>query len=151
MKTFDVAIAGAGLIGGSIAWELASAGLRVGLFDKGEPGKESSWAGAGILSPAPESPATIPLVPLGKASVALYSEFVAQVEADSGLIAGYRPNGTLQALFSRDAARELSTVVAVHHGLGLRAEAISSEEAREIEPALSSEVEAAENRRAGIK
>jgi glycine oxidase len=143
MKTFDVAIAGAGLIGGSIAWELASAGLRVGLFDKGEPGKESSWAGAGILSPAPESPATIPLVPLGKASVALYPEFVARVEADSGSIAGYRPKGTLQALFSRDAARELSTVVAVHHGLGLRAEAISSEEAREIEPALSSEVEAA--------
>lgn len=143
MKTFDVAIAGAGLIGGSIAWELASAGLHVGLFDKGEPGQESSWAGAGILSPAPESPATIPLVPLGKASIALYPEFVAQVEADSGFVAGYRPKGTLQALFSRDAGRELSTVVAVHHGLGLRAEAISSEEAREIEPALSSEVQAA--------
>ena len=143
MKTFDVAIAGAGLIGGSIAWELASAGLRVGLFDKGEPGQEASWAGAGILSPAPESPAMIPLVSLGKASIDLYPGFVAQVEGDSGLPAGYRPKGTLQALFSRDAGRELSTVVALHHGLGLRAEALSAEEAREIEPALSTEVEAA--------
>jgi glycine oxidase len=143
MKTFDVAIAGAGLIGGSIAWGLASAGLRVGLFDKGDPGQEASWAGAGILSPAPESPAMIPLVALGKASIGLYRDFVAQVEADSGLPAGFRPKGTLQALFSRDAGRELSTVVALHHGLGLRAEAISAEEARDLEPALSAEVEAA--------
>jgi len=54
MKTFDVAIAGGGLIGASIALELARAGLHVGLFDKQEPGKEASWASAGILSPAPE-------------------------------------------------------------------------------------------------
>ncbi len=71
MKKFDVAVAGGGLIGGAIALELARAGLRVGVFDQGEPGREASWAGAGILSPAPESPATIPLVPLGKASMAL--------------------------------------------------------------------------------
>ena len=58
MKTFDVAIAGGGLIGGSIALELALAGLRVCVFDKSEPGQEASWAGAGILSPAPENPAT---------------------------------------------------------------------------------------------
>lgn len=49
MKKFDVAIAGAGLIGSSIALELARAGLRVGLFDRQTPGKEASWAGAGIL------------------------------------------------------------------------------------------------------
>lgn len=143
MKTFDVAIVGGGLIGGSIAWELASSGLRVAVFDKSEPGHEASWAGAGIISPAPENPAAIPLVPLAKASSALYPQFVARVEADSDLPAGYRPRGTLQALFSRDAARQLSTVVALHHGLGLRAEALSAEEARELEPALTGVLEAA--------
>jgi len=40
MKIFDVAIAGGGLIGASIAFELARAGLRVGLFDKQEPEKK---------------------------------------------------------------------------------------------------------------
>src|ERR1700731_2344761 len=143
MKNFDVAIAGGGLIGGAIAWELAQAGLRVGVFDQGEPGREASWAGAGILSPAPENPATIPLVPLGKASMALYPEFVAGVEEVSGQDVGFRPKGALEALFSRDTARELSTHVALHHGLGLKAEAISAEDARELEPALSPEVEAA--------
>jgi len=79
MKAFDVAIAGGGLIGASIAFELARAGLPVGVFDKQEPGKEASWASAGILSPAPESPAMITLVPLGKASMGLYPEFVAGI------------------------------------------------------------------------
>jgi len=142
MKKFDVAIAGAGLIGGSIAFELARAGLRVGLFDRQEPGKESSWAGAGILSPAPESAAMIPLVPLAKASMAIYPEFVRAVEEISGQSAGFRPKGTLQAIFSRDAREELSTVIALHHGLGLKAEPLSAADARELEPSISEDLEA---------
>jgi glycine oxidase len=143
MKKFDVAIAGGGLIGGSIALELARAGLRVGVFDRQEPGQEASWAGAGILSPAPESAAMISLVPLGKASMAIYPEFVRMVEEISGQSTGYRPKGTLQALFSRDAREELSTVIALHHGLGLKAEPLRAEDARELEPSLSDDLEAA--------
>jgi glycine oxidase len=142
MKKFDVAIAGGGLIGGSIALELARAGLSVGLFDRQEPGQEASWAGAGILSPAPESAAMISLVPLGKASMAIYPEFVHMVEGISGQSTGYRPKGTLQALFSRDAREELSTVIALHHGLGLKAEPLRAEDARELEPSLSEDLEA---------
>jgi glycine oxidase len=143
MKKFDVAIAGGGLIGGSIALELARAGLRVGLFDRQEPGQEASWAGAGILSPAPESAAMISLVPLAKSSMAIYPKFVRIVEEMSGQSVGYRPKGTLQAIFSRDAREELSTVIALHHGLGLKAEPLRAEDARELEPALSDELEAA--------
>jgi len=142
-KNFEVIIAGGGLIGGAIALELALAGLRVAIFEKGDPGREASWASAGILSPAPENPATIPLVPLGKASMALYPDFIARVEEISGQDVGFRAKGTLEALFSGDAARELSTHVALHHGWGLRAEAISAQDARELEPALSPELEAA--------
>ena len=143
MKRFDVAIAGGGLIGGTIALELAQAGLRVGVFDRGEPGREASWASAGILSPAPENPGAIPMVPLGKASLALYPEFVANVEEIAGQGVGFRPKGTIEALFSADAVRDLSTVIALHHGLGLKAEPLRAEDARELEPALSPEVEAA--------
>ncbi len=142
MKKFDVAVAGGGLIGGSIAVELARAGLRVGLFDRQEPGQEASWAGAGILSPAPESAAMVSLVPLGKASMAIYPQFVRMVEEISGQNAGYRPKGTLQALFSGDAREELSTVIALHHGLGLRAEPLRAEDARKLEPSLSEDLEA---------
>jgi glycine oxidase len=143
MKIFDVAIAGGGLIGGAIALELAQAGLRVGVFEKGEPGKEASWAGAGILSPAPENPAAIPMVPLAKASMTLYPQFVSDIEEMCGRDVGFRPRGTLQALFSAEAREELSTVIALHHGLGLKAEPLRADDARELEPALSADVEAA--------
>jgi glycine oxidase len=143
MRNFDVAIAGGGLVGGAIAFELAREGLSVGVFEKGEPGREASWAGAGILSPAPENQSAIPMVPLGKASLALYPEFVASVEEISAEKTGFRPRGTMDVLFSRDAVSELSTLMAVHHGLGLRAEPLRPEDARELEPELSPEVEAA--------
>jgi len=143
MKKFDVAIAGAGVIGGAIAFELARSGLRVALFDRQTPGKEASWASAGILSPAPETSGMIPLVAIGKASMALYPEFVKDIEGISGEKTGYRPKGTIQALFSRDARAELSTVIALHHGVGLKAEPLRTEEARKLEPGLSEEMEAA--------
>jgi glycine oxidase len=142
-EPFDAVIAGSGLIGASIALELASAGLRVATFDSQPPGRESSWAGAGILSPAPENPGMLPAVPLCKASLALYREFVAAIEEISGQSCGFRPKGTIEALFSRDVRAELSTIIAVHHGVGLRAEPVSAEDARELEPALSEDLEAA--------
>jgi glycine oxidase len=143
MKKFDAAIAGGGVIGGAIALELARAGMRVGVFDRQQPGQEASWASAGILSPAPESPGMIAMVPLGKKSLSMYPEFVAQVEEISGKSTGFRAEGTLEALFSGDTKAELSTIIALHHGLGLQAEALRAEDARELEPALSDDVEAA--------
>src|SRR2546421_1163334 len=143
MKKFDAAIAGGGVIGGAIALELARAGLRVAVFDRQQAGQEASWASAGILSPAPENPGMVAMVPLGKASLALYPEFVGWGEEISCKSTGFRPKGTLEALFSRDTKAELSTIIALHHGLGLKAEPLRAEDARELEPALSEEVEAA--------
>jgi glycine oxidase len=143
MRSFDVVIAGGGLVGAAIALELSRAGLKVAVFDAQEPGQEASWASAGILSPAPENPAMIALVPLAKASLQLYPGFIALVEELSAIPTGYRAKGTVEALFSRHARKELNTIIALHHGLGLKAEALSAKEARELEPALSEEMEAA--------
>src|SRR2546426_4222138 len=143
MKKFDAAIAGGGVIGGAIALELARAGLRVAVFDRQQAGQEASWASAGILSPAPENPGMISMVQFGKASLAMYPEFIELVEELSGIQTGYRANGTVEALFSRHPREELNTIVALHRGLGLKAEAISAQEARDLEPDLSEETEAA--------
>jgi glycine oxidase len=143
MKSYDAIIAGGGLIGSAIALELARNDLRVALFDAQDPGREASWASAGILSPAPENPGMISMVPFGKASLAMYPEFIELVEELSGIQTGYRANGTVEALFSRHAREELNTIVALHRGLGLKAEAISAQEARDLEPDLSEETEAA--------
>lgn len=85
----------------------------------------------------------IAMVPLGKRSLALYPEFVARIEEISGKSTGFRPKGTLEAFFSGDTKEKLSTIIALHHGLGLKAEPLRAEDARELEPALSKDVEAA--------
>ena len=143
MKRYDAVIAGGGLIGASIAFELARAGLHVAIFDAQQPGREASWASAGIISPAPENPSTIPLLPLSRASAALYPGFVKALQEITGRELGYRPYGTLEALLTGDVREELSTLIAVHHGLGLKAEALSAAEARKLEPGLSEHTEAA--------
>ncbi len=143
MKRFDVAIAGGGVIGVCIALELAQAGLKVALFDAREPGREASWASAGIISPAPENAGMIPLVPLCRASAALYPEFVRGIEEISGRNVGFRQKGTLEILLGADAPEELSTIIALHHGLGLKAQPLSAEKARELEPSVTERAEAA--------
>jgi glycine oxidase len=143
MNSFDVVIAGGGVIGGSIALELAEGGMKVGLYDAREPGREASWASAGMISPAPESPAMIPYMPISLGSVALYPEFIRRVEEVTGKNVGYRKSGALDAILAGNVQEELSTIIALQHGVGLRAEALSAEQARELEPALTEEIEAA--------
>jgi len=143
VKTYDVVIVGGGIIGGSIAFELARRNLRVAVLDRQELMHEASWAAAGMLSPAPDNPAAIPLVPLGRASLALYPNFVAAVEEASEMRTGYRTGGALEVLCHGDEERELSTLVALHHGLGLACEPLRLEEAREMEPALGRDARAA--------
>lgn len=47
----DVLIVGAGIMGMMTARELAMMGRRVTVLERGEPGREASWAGGGIVSP----------------------------------------------------------------------------------------------------
>ena len=136
MKTYDVVIVGGGIIGGSIAFELARRNLRVAVLDRQELMQEASWAAAGMLSPAPDSPAAIPLVPLGRASLALYPEFIAAIEEASGIRTGYHTGGALEVICHGDEERELSTLVALYHGLGLACEPLRLEEAQAMEPSL---------------
>ncbi len=143
MRSYDVIVVGGGIAGGAIALQLAQSKLRVALFDRQNPGREASWAAAGMLSPAPDSPSAIPLVPLGRASLNLYPQFVTEVEEISGLRAGMRRDGAIEVLFSADAERQLSTLVALHRGLGLPTEPLPVDEARKLEPAIGREARAA--------
>jgi len=51
--------------------------------------------------------------------------------------------GTIDVFFSKDAISDLSTMIALHHGMGLKAEPLRPEDARELEPSISPELEAA--------
>src|ERR1700730_16755751 len=143
MPSHDAIVIGAGLVGSAIALRLAQEGLQVALLEKNAPGQEASWAGAGMLSPAPDTPASIPLVPFGRASLRIYPQFIAEIEEISGRRAGYRGGGAIELLFSADAERALSTLIALHHALGLPTEPLPLDEAMRIEPALTRRAQAA--------
>jgi glycine oxidase len=143
VKAYDVVIVGGGIIGGSIAFELAQQNLRVAVLDRQELMREASWAAAGMLSPAPDCLAAIPLVPLSRASLSLYPQFVETVEQASGLPTSFRTEGAIEIISRGDAERELSTLVALHRGLGLECEPLPLDEAIKMEPSLGRNTRAA--------
>jgi glycine oxidase len=105
MSHADAAIAGAGIIGLAAALELASAGRRVTVFERGQAMRESSWAAAGMLAAAdPENPET--LRPLSRLSISLYPEFLAKVERLSGKAIPIRSTQTLQGAHALPAGME---------------------------------------------
>lgn len=99
MKSWDVAIVGGGIIGLSLARELRKHSLTVLVVERGEPGREASYAAAGMLAWCdPTFPA--PLAALATASAALYPEFVHELDDESGLRVDYRSEGTIAFLDS---------------------------------------------------
>src|SRR5580704_18082265 len=143
MTTFDVAIAGGGIIGTSIALELAEAGLGVVVLDRQEPGREASWAAAGMLSPGPDAPGAVPLVPLGKDGLRRYPEFVAHVERLYGQRVPLARNGTIELFFGAGAEADRAAMVKQYANLGIAIEPMPFDAARKFEPAIGTEPAAA--------
>ncbi len=133
----DVVIVGGGLIGLSVGWRLALAGLAVTVVDPA-PGSGSSYAAAGMLAPATEAHyGEEQLLQLNLASGRRYPSFVVELEAAAGSDVGYRTTGTLAvALDSGDRA-----VLAAHRDfldrLGLPAQLLGSRQIRAEEPLLA--------------
>jgi glycine oxidase len=142
VEKFDVAIVGGGVIGCAIAFQLAAEKLKIAVLDRQQPGREASWAAAGMLSPAPDSPRDRQLVPLSKESLRLYPEFVRAIEESSGKPVHYTRKGTLQIFTGASAESERNAMLAEHRGLGLASEAISLADARKLEPALNPTISA---------
>lgn len=92
----DVVIAGGGIIGASIAWRLARNGLKVTLCDASQIGSEASSAAAGMLAPGGEFEQPSPLLDFAISSLAKYGDFIAAIQADSGLPVELRHNGAVQ-------------------------------------------------------
>jgi glycine oxidase len=89
-----VIIAGAGIIGVSLALELRERGASVLILDRSQPGAEASSAAAGMLAASdPETP--VGLRDLAQQSASLYPEFVNTIEEASGLNVDFRRQGTL--------------------------------------------------------
>lgn len=138
VRTRDVLVAGAGVIGASIAWRAAQRGLTVTLADP-TPGAGATATAAGMLAPVTELHyGETPLLALGRASSERYPAFAAEVEQASGQPAGYVRCGTLQVAFDHADLAGLRDLHAYQRSLGLATELLGPAELREREPGLAS-------------
>ena len=139
-----VLIVGGGAIGLAIGWRLARAGLAVALFDRDRVGHSASWASAGMLSPLAEVQfEEEDLLHLGLKGLAVYPEFVGELEAETGCCVGYRRDGVLIVGITQDDLEYLKFRYRYQRDLGLPVTYLSGDEAREREPHLSAQVSAA--------
>ena len=110
MQHLDLCIAGAGIIGLSLALELHHRGYRVTVLDKGEPLAESSSAAAGMLAAHdPDNPPQ--LMALATLSLSLYPDFLNRIRTLSGRHIPFQTHTTLQSvpLHTSAASSELTT------------------------------------------
>jgi glycine oxidase len=92
----DVVVIGGGIIGLTTAYFLAREGLRVQVVDKGDLGREASWAGAGILPPGNPSAARTPYEQLRAHSTMLLPLLAAELRERAGVDNGYLRCGGLE-------------------------------------------------------
>ena len=93
---FDVIIAGAGIIGSSIAWRLAQQRMRVLLLDAGRLGGEASSAGAGMLAVGAEVEEPSAWTELAAEGLRRYPVFVAELAEESGVHIDFQRLGALE-------------------------------------------------------
>ena len=129
MNQIDVIIIGGGVSGLMCALELSNAGKRVALFERQTCGKESSWAGGGILSPLKPWQAAEPITALCRWSQAAYPRLTEALHANTGI----DPEWLTSGLLFSDCA-EIGQAQAWADAHAARYEALACSDVAHIEP-----------------
>jgi glycine oxidase len=129
MPAPDVAIVGGGIVGLTTALHLARAGARVAVYDRGDFGKEASWAGAGIVPPGNPERAATPADALRAIGARQFPHFSAELQQLTGIDNGFRACGGVEFLAPEDA-----DVPHLWRAEGIAFEHLSPEAARALEP-----------------
>jgi glycine oxidase len=132
----DVLVVGAGLIGLAIAFELAERGATVRIFDRGEPGRGASWAGAGMLAPYSERIDDPAMLELCRRSLALYPSFVERVCEAAGTSVEVNLDGIIEAAFDAGRLEELARIGSELRAHGVACELLDRSAATLAEPSL---------------
>jgi glycine oxidase len=141
----DLAVIGGGVIGLSLAWRAASAGLgRVAVYDPQlaqQTPRQSSWAAAGMLAPVTEVHyGEEALLTLTLAARDRWPSFAAELHDAGAIDPGYRTEGTLSVARDGDDLARLDELAIFQTKLGLDVQKLRSREVRQLEPALSPRV-----------
>jgi len=133
----QVQIVGAGVIGLSIAWELSRRGADVSVIERGEIGRESSWAAAGILPAARADTAPDKVEFLRGLSHALYPRWANVLKESTGVDIGLRRCGGIYMASSVGEAASLLAGLQYERDLKLDVQRLTPEQFAVAEPSLA--------------
>ncbi|MDT8375860.1 MAG: glycine oxidase ThiO [Mariprofundaceae bacterium] len=135
-----VAVVGGGIIGCLTACYLKRLGADVTVVERGETGREASWAGAGILCPIhpwlyPDS-----FTELVNASLALYPEFQRDIESQTGISIQRIESGLLIPCFASDRVDHWQAAIDWSQKFGWELEQLDTSGTLKREPTLSPDI-----------
>lgn len=134
----DVIVVGGGVIGLSVAYELAGQGVSVQVLDQGPIGQEASWAGAGILPPGNAAFSLSPEQRLRSLSHARWASLTEELRSATEIDNGYRLCGGME-LRLEGRADALAAEAEAWRAEGVEVAETSIEDIRRREPGISSE------------
>jgi len=127
--SYDVAIAGGGIVGAACAAECAAAGLTVVVVEPGPVGGGATAAGMGHIVVMDDSPAQIALTLYSRQ---LWIELSRELPAD----VEYLPCGTMWVAADEEEMAEVRRKKQVYDTIGVRAEVLGPQALAEAEPNL---------------
>lgn len=131
-------IVGAGVIGLSIARSLKKGGAdRVILLERGDPGREASYAAAGMLAPQAEADADDDFFRLCRESNGLYSGLAEELLEETGVDIELDNEGTVFAAFTEKDLEEIKERFDWQSKAGLEVEFLDASDTRRLEPFVS--------------
>jgi len=137
MAILDTVIVGGGIIGCSLARELASQGIRVAIIERGAPGQEASWAAAGMLAPSAEAEKGSPIFHLCRASLLAYRPLVEELRAETGVDPEYRTEGSLLVFADEQERQQMLPSMNWQRSQNIAVKELSAQELRSLEPNLA--------------
>jgi glycine oxidase len=129
----EVVIAGGGVIGLSVARELALRGHSVLVLDRGNPRDATSWAAAGMLAPQSEAEAPNPFFEFCLASARLYRDWTHHLHEESGIDPEFAASGLIFVASTEDAFCRLRRAVEWQKAAGFTADLLAPQDVQRME------------------
>jgi len=132
-----VVIIGGGIIGTLTAWRLKQIGIEPVIVERGRLGRESSWAGAGILCPIQPWLYPDAFTHLIDASLAMYPALRVELTECTGISPEWLKSGLMVPFFPDDEVDHKQAALDWSRRFNWQVEDLDANQAREHEPMLA--------------
>ncbi|MFN2449321.1 MAG: glycine oxidase ThiO [Candidatus Baltobacteraceae bacterium] len=132
-----VTVVGGGIIGLSVAFELARRGAAVRVLEGAQPARAASWAAAGMLAPFTEGLGQGAMQALCEMSLGMYPQFARDVAGCSGIDPHLRLDGILSVAYNSGELQTLSERAAALKARGIAVSMQTRQQTLGMEPALA--------------